>query len=72
MVSQKKQTPGVLAEVSEDRPAEWNLTPEPREPRLPACIDDLAASPWVGLHFRHEFLLQHSHELLELFLPASP
>ncbi|MDR6688679.1 hypothetical protein J2Y41_004274 [Arthrobacter sp. 1088] len=28
-------------------------------------IDDLVASPWIGLYFRHEFALHHSHELLE-------
>lgn len=28
-------------------------------------IDELAASPWIGLHYRHEFLLHHSHQLLE-------
>jgi hypothetical protein len=28
-------------------------------------IDELAASPWIGLHHRHEFLLHHSHHLLE-------
>jgi hypothetical protein len=29
------------------------------------AIDELAASPWVGLHYRHEFLLHYKHELLE-------
>ena len=28
-------------------------------------IDELITSPWVGLHYRHEFLLHHRHELLE-------
>lgn len=28
-------------------------------------IDDFAASPWIGLHYRHEMLLHHRHELLE-------
>ena len=28
-------------------------------------IDELVASPWIGLHYRHEFLLHHRHELLE-------
>lgn len=32
--------------------------------RQAITIDDLCASPGVGLHFRHEFLLQHWHELL--------
>lgn len=27
-------------------------------------IDDYAASPWLGLHFRHELLLHCNHELL--------
>ncbi|NYD79671.1 hypothetical protein BJY19_003404 [Arthrobacter cupressi] len=28
-------------------------------------IDDFCASPWIGLHYRHEFLLHCNHELLE-------
>ena len=28
-------------------------------------IDEIVASPWTGLHYRHEFLLHHRHELLE-------
>lgn len=28
-------------------------------------IDEYAASPWIGLHYRHEFLLHYRHELLE-------
>ena len=28
-------------------------------------IDEIVASPWIGLHYRHEFLLHHRHELLE-------
>lgn len=28
-------------------------------------IDELNASPWLGLHYTHEFLLHHRHELLE-------
>ena len=28
-------------------------------------IDEIVASSWVGLHYRHEFLLHHKHELLE-------
>ena len=31
----------------------------------PFNIDELTVSPWIGLHFRHEFLLHHRHELLE-------
>ena len=29
-------------------------------------IDAFGASPWVGLHYRYEFLLHHRHELLVL------
>lgn len=32
--------------------------------RLPLFIDDICASPWIGLHYRHEFLLHLRHELL--------
>lgn len=28
-------------------------------------IDQIVASPWIGLHYRHEFLLHHRHESLE-------
>lgn len=31
-----------------------------------ADIDDVIASPWIGLHHRHEFLLHYRHESLEL------
>lgn len=27
-------------------------------------IDAFDASPWIGLHYRHEYLLHHRHELL--------
>lgn len=52
-----------------------NPCPEVLPPRQPFNIDDLAASPWIGLHYRHEFLLHHRHELLEQHLrelPKSP
>jgi len=28
-------------------------------------IDDVIASPWIGLHYRHELLLHYRHEELE-------
>lgn len=28
-------------------------------------IDEFNASPWIGLHYRHEFLLHYRHELLD-------
>lgn len=28
-------------------------------------IDEYSASPWIGLHYKHEFLLHYRHELLE-------
>lgn len=40
-------------------------TEEAQETRQLFNIDELAASPWIGLHYRHEFLLHHSHLLLE-------
>lgn len=33
-------------------------------PRNAFDIDELTASPWIGLHFRHEFMLHYRHELL--------
>lgn len=43
--------------------------PTPRAEEAPAPrqainIDELSASPWIGLHYRHEFLLHYRHELL--------
>jgi hypothetical protein len=39
---------------------------EESPPRTGAVdIDELVASPWTGLHHRHEFLLHHMHEFLE-------
>lgn len=43
-----------LAGCSEEAPAS----------RRAVDIDALSASPWVGLHYRYEFLLHHRHELL--------
>jgi hypothetical protein len=40
-------------------------TPCAEETPVPLTIDELAASPWVGLHYRYEFLLHYRHELLE-------
>lgn len=33
--------------------------------QLAAEVDDVVASPWIGLHYKHEFLLHHRHESLE-------
>lgn len=35
-------------------------------------IDDICASPWVGLHHRHEFLLHYKHEMLEQDVDNGP
>jgi hypothetical protein len=43
---------------------------EPPVPRQALNIDELTASPWIGLHYRHEFLLHYRHELLEGTAPA--
>lgn len=40
-------------------------TDNPPENRHLFNLDELAASPWIGLHYKHEFLLHHSHHLLE-------
>lgn len=34
-------------------------------------IDDYVTSPWIGLHYRHEFLLHCNHELLEYQQPKN-
>ncbi len=34
--------------------------------QLAADIDDVVASPWIGLHYKHVFLLHYKHESLEL------
>lgn len=33
-------------------------------------IDNFEASPWIGLPYRHEFLLHYRHELLEQHVQA--
>ncbi|WP_104062238.1 hypothetical protein [Arthrobacter sp. 4R501] len=40
-------------------------TKEAADTRQLINIDELIASPWIGLHYRYEFLLHHSHQLLE-------
>jgi hypothetical protein len=45
-------------------------TEEASAPRQATNIDELCASPWIGLHYRHEFLLHHRHELLVQHLKA--
>ena len=47
------------------RPSGSDLPPGAPPPRRDFDIDELIASPWIGLHYRHEFLLHHRHELLE-------
>lgn len=37
----------------------------PAAPLPGADIDELIASPWIGLHYRHEFRLPHRHEPLD-------
>ena len=37
----------------------------PAPPLQGADIDELIASPWIGLHYRHEFRLPHRHEPLD-------
>jgi hypothetical protein len=49
-----------------------NLCPQVLPLRQPLGIDELAASPWIGLHYRHEFLLHYKHELLEQHLESYP
>jgi hypothetical protein len=34
-------------------------------PVLDFGIDEYSASPWIGLHYKHEFLLHYRHELLD-------
>jgi hypothetical protein len=53
------------------RPGVPNRTPGTEETEAPGQafnIDEHAASPWIGLHYRHEFLLHYKHELLEQHL----
>jgi hypothetical protein len=43
------------------------LIPDAEEAAAPQQVinlDALHASPWVGLHYRHEFLLHYQHERL--------
>lgn len=47
------QVPGPVPHAEEEPPTRQTIN-----------IDELSASPWVGLHYRHEFMLHHRHELL--------
>lgn len=42
-----------------------HCTEERQIPANFSTFDELAASPWLGLHYQHEFLLHHSHQLLK-------
>ena len=53
------EVPAFGARVPEVAPC-----PEIRTPSQAFDIDEFNASPWIGLHYRHEFLLHHRHELL--------
>ncbi|GAT88293.1 hypothetical protein CVCC1112_2952 [Paenarthrobacter nicotinovorans] len=37
----------------------------PAPPLQGPDIDELIASPWIGLHYRHEFGPHHRHEPLD-------
>jgi len=39
--------------------------------QLAADIDDVVASPWIGLHYKHELLLHYKHESLELTISTA-
>jgi len=44
---------------------DWPTRPEEAPTPLKAInIDELTESPWIGLHYKHEFLLHYRHELL--------
>lgn len=42
-----------------------HATDEAPDTRQLFNLDEFAVSPWIGLHYRYEFLLHHSHHLLE-------
>ena len=39
--------------------------------QLAGDIDDVVASPWIGLHYKHELLLHYKHESLELTISTA-
>jgi hypothetical protein len=44
---------------------DWTTSAEePPAPLQAMNIDEVTASPWIGLHYKHEFLLHYRHELL--------
>lgn len=44
---------------------DWTARAEEAPAPLQAInIDELIASPWIGLHYKHEFLVHYRHELL--------
>jgi hypothetical protein len=56
---------GILQKAFRSRPPDRASCAEEEPAALQAVdIDALSASPWIGLHYRHEFLLHYRHELL--------
>lgn len=57
----------VLTQTASRSPvSSQNVCPEETPvPLKDFAIDEYSASPWIGLHYRHEFMLHHRHELLE-------
>jgi hypothetical protein len=54
------------ADYTSSSPAPGLSAREAHSPsQLSLEIDEITASPWIGLHYRHEFLLHHRHEMLE-------
>lgn len=54
-----------LKAIDQSRMRDQETTAEEVQAPLKSLdIDDFAASPWIGLHFRHEMLLHHRHELI--------
>lgn len=44
---------------------DWTTRAEEAPAPLQAInIDEFTESPWIGLHYKHEFLLHYRHELL--------
>jgi hypothetical protein len=44
---------------------DWTTRVEEAQATLQAINnDEITASPWIGLHYKHEFLLHYRHEFL--------
>lgn len=61
----RRRVPAKIQQAVHANAPQPTFDPEARKPHQIVNIDELCTSPWIGLHYRYEFMLHHRHELLE-------